>query len=830
MTWSAVQTRWSRFRNVSTALVLSAVLTFGLILIAGVILLRAHGSLLREADKDALNVARAAGEDIARNLELYDLQLRTIARQMQNPGVQELQPDLRWAIMFDGVARDEHLGFINVLNADGDVVADSASAAPRSGNFASRDYFQAQRHSVQDALFIGEPFDKVHGAWSMIAISHRVSRPDGSFAGVVMGSVRLDYFAKLFNRFAIGRHGTITLLLANGMVLQRSPAAPGEIGHIPTPNLLATGAGAAAFNAADPVDGRIRRFVLYRADGLPLFVAVGLAQADIEAAWSGKARMIASALIMLGVLNAALLLWLWHAERKRNADAIQLRGQALTLEEYARQHARIVAEQKQAHERRLLALDDITHDVRTLLHSLLGHADLVQRKGPLNPKQMRHLASLRSTVEHLRHVADRFLRDARQGDGPALLLEPTDIRALIDNLGRITGLAAEEKGLSLNLEVDGSLPPSIVTDGRRLSVILDNLLDNAIKCTGHGVVALHVSLESGALRCVISDTGPGMPEAQRQRLLAGGDDFAASPGQARRGLSIIRRHIEALGGEASCLHNPGGGTIITFSVPVTPALTPEPVEATSATRPMRILLVDDSAASREPTAELLRDAGHHITTAHSGEAAVQLLRETGFDAVILDARMHGLSGPETARRIRAVPGSHGRVPIIVLSATPREQGLAAWQQAAISGYVEKSSDLSDLLRTIALATRPGTGCEPPLGPGSPPPACGAPNKDHLSGLAQDVLRMRILLDGPGYAADRQALLELVHRLAGDTAQLGFTRLSTECRHYERAASPGSGTPPPAERLLRAANEALAQLHQRLQELNSGEVRSARPLT
>lgn len=828
MTLPAILLPWRRFRSASIALALSGLLTLALMLIAWAVVLLAQGDLVREADKDALNVARAAGEDIARNLELYDLQLRTIARQVQNPGLQGLRPDVRWAVMFDGMARDEHLGFINVLNETGDVVADSASAAPRSGNFASRDYFQAQRRSTRDTLFIGQPFDKVHNAWTMIPLSRRVSRPDGSFAGVVMGSVRLDYVAELFGRFVLGRHGTITLLLANGMVLQRIPATPGEIGHIPAPNLVKTASTNAPFTAADPVDQHMRRFVLYRPDGLSLFVAVGLAPADIDAAWTRRAVVILSVVTALGALNAALLLWLRRTECRREADAARLRRQALALKERAEQHAGMVAAEKQAHERRARALDDITHDVRTLLHSLLGHADLVRRKGPLNPKQVRHLASLRSVGEHLRDLADRFLRHARQGDGPALLLEPTDVRALIENLGRIAGLSAEEKGLRLNLESDANLPRSVVVDGRRLSVILSNLLDNAIKCTEHGVVALNVSLDSDGLRCVIIDTGPGIQEAQKRRLLSGADESAASTGQTGLGLSIVRRHIEALRGQVSCIPNPGGGTIISFSVPVTPAVAPEPLETAPPARPARLLLVDDSAESREPTAELLRDAGHDVTTEQSGKSAVQRVCEAAFDAVILDARMDGLSGPETARQIRALSGTCGRVPIIVLSATPREQGLPAWQQARINGYVEKSRDVSELLQAISRVTRPGTAREIPSANGSDRPAPSTLNKDHLSRLARDVLRMRGLLDGPSYAADQEALIELVHRLAGDTCQLGFTNLSAACKRYEQAA--GSGNAAPADGLIRAANEALTQLRQRLQELNSGDGRSAMPVT
>ena len=777
MTLPASLHRWSPFRSARTALALSLVLTLGLMLLAGGVMLLARGDVTHDADKDALNIARAAGQDIARNLELFDLQLRTIARQMQDPAVQALPPALRRAMLFDGVARDEHLGFINVLNAHGEVIANSAAAVPRGGNFASRDYFQAQRRSARDALFIGAPFDKVHDAWTMIPLSHRLANPDGSFAGVVMGSVRLDYFAELFSRFAVGRQGSIALLLDDGTLLQRIPAAPTDIGHIARPNLLTAAATAWPSNLLDPVDRQMRRFVLQRVDGLPLVVAVGLAPADIYAAWNSRAKTMLAAVAALGLLNGLLLLRLRKVEIRREADAVMLRDQALELQRRAEQHAAMVAGQKQAHDRRVQQLDEITHDMRTSLHSLLGHTDLVRQKGSLNPGQAHHLASLRSAGEHLRDLADRFLHDARNGDGPALLLEPTDIRAQIEDLGRIAGLAAEEKGLALILEADGSVPARVVTDGRRLRLILANLLENAIKYTDRGSVALHASLEPTGLRCVISDTGCGLPNAQKRRLLQTDDETAVPTGRGGRGLSIVRRHIDALGGQVSCLHHPGGGSIVCVDVPVTPAPTPGPGRTSAA---LRVLVVDDSAVSREPTAELLRAAGHKVTAERSGEAAVQRVRGAEFDTVVLDARMPGLSGPETARRIRALPGDRGRVPIVVLSATPREQGLAAWQQAGISAYVEKSRDIATLSQAVCEAAHPAARGKVAAGSGNSA-AASAPNDTHLSALAEEVRTVRVRLDGPRHAVNQDVLNELVHRLAGDAAQCGFAALSAACQ-------------------------------------------------
>ena len=219
----------------------------------------------------------------------------------------------------------------------GDVIADSASATPRQGNFGGRDYFLAQRHGSTDRLFIGEPFDRIHGRFTLIALSRRLSHPDGSFAGVVMGTVRLAYFARVFAAFSIGRHGTITLLHDSGAILQRRPAAPNEIGHIAATTLLQTVHPLLPTDAADPVDRRLRQFVLYRVPGLPLTVAVGLAPQDIYAAWRSRAAVTLLSVLALGLLNTAAAAAPAHALRAQAANEAALREKGLELMELAHQ-------------------------------------------------------------------------------------------------------------------------------------------------------------------------------------------------------------------------------------------------------------------------------------------------------------------------------------------------------------------------------------------------------------------------------------------------------------------------------------------------------------
>lgn len=888
MTLPAPLLRWRIFRSTGAVLAVCGAVTLGLMLLAASVMLLARRDATRDADRSASNIARAAGQDIARTLGLYDLALRTVARQVQQPAVRALPPDLRQALLFDGAARDADFGFINVLDAHGDVIADSASVTPRRGNFGGRDYFLAQRHGSTDRLFIGEPFDRIHGRFTLIALSRRLSNQDGSFAGVVMGTVRLAYFARLFAAFAIGPHGTITLLHDSGAILQRRPAAPDDIGHVAATTLLQTVHPLLPTDAADPVDRHLRHFVLYRVPGLPLTVAVGLAPQDIYAAWRQRAAVTLLSVLALGLLNAALMLRLRHAVRTQRASEATLREKGMELVAFAQQRSDALAAEKQAHDRRARRLSEVSHDMRTLLHGILGNADLVRSRGDLNGEQAHCLAALRSAAEHLRETANRFLHDVGLGDEAARPdLKPTDLHALLDQCRAMIELAAEEKGLQVAFETDPRLPDLIVTDATRLGVILWNLLDNAIKYTDRGSVTLNASREANGVQFVIVDTGRGMPAAQRRKLQDDPSTGDPQPGLSGLGLSIVRRRTGELGGTIQCMSNPGGGTIICLTLPArpVPATTPggfgtpapqsrepgAPVPQSSAPgtaapqsrepgapalqsrepsapvpelrgpgapvpelrRPgaptageaLRVLVVDDSEISRDTTAGLLRAAGLQVSEANSGEAAVDCARDGAFDAVVMDVRMAGISGLDAAQQIRALPGQAGQAPIILLSAQLPDDAHAAWQMAGIDTCLEKPCDQMRLLQAIRRTTGRGSAGGTPVRPRDDNGI--APH--HFQMLADEVSAMVAMLEDDGRSLDDEALGDQVHRVAGDAAELRFTALAQACRDFERAARAGDNRTQPARVVHQAAQDALHSLSQRLQDPRKGVARSASPV-
>lgn len=187
-----------------------------------------HGTLRRNSDV-AENIATLIEQDIGRNIELYDLALQAVADSVKDPEVMALPPRLRQIAMFDRTTSAPGLGAMVVLDKDGAIALDSVQTPPRAGNFADREYFKFQRDTPRpDGFYISRPFQArlQQGLWS-ISISRRLSAPDGEFAGIVSGTLKLDFLRQRLETLALGKGGVVSLFRDDGTVLvQNLPGNP----------------------------------------------------------------------------------------------------------------------------------------------------------------------------------------------------------------------------------------------------------------------------------------------------------------------------------------------------------------------------------------------------------------------------------------------------------------------------------------------------------------------------------------------------------------------------------------------------------------------------
>nr|WP_244323297.1 sensor domain-containing diguanylate cyclase [Paraburkholderia dipogonis] len=293
-------------------------------------LFQSRQDALERARETSRNVALIAERDIERNFELYALSLQAVVEGLVTPKVMALPPDLRRQLLFDRAATAKNLGSMLVLDASGNVIIDAGNDKPRTGNFADRDYFKAQRDSSNTGLYISAPFfSRLRNGSPSIALSRRVSHPDGTFAGIVLMAIDLEYFHDLFGGLSLGPHGAISLIAANGLMIMRQPYDPKVVGRdISRASTFRQfkAASEGSFSDTASIDGVRRLYYFKNFPHLPLIIMVAEAEPDIYAAWHRRALMMGSLMgaFALGFVALSFVLGTQLQRRLRAESELQL--------------------------------------------------------------------------------------------------------------------------------------------------------------------------------------------------------------------------------------------------------------------------------------------------------------------------------------------------------------------------------------------------------------------------------------------------------------------------------------------------------------------------
>jgi hypothetical protein len=230
-----------------------------------------------QADLAADRLAAALATEVGRDVGRFDLALQTVMAGRQTPASKEMSPDARNALLSSRVPRDANIGFLDVIGADGGVLATLQPDRPPT-NWARQDYFMLQQENVANTLVIGQPFSLTHEDAVGFTISRRIADSDNRFGGVVVLGIRLAFFLDQFSNQDLRGAESVTLLDSRGgRVLMRMPFDVREVGHPiqplepfqafmrsePPPYLARNGA-----------DGGERRYAFHRVAELPLVVMV----------------------------------------------------------------------------------------------------------------------------------------------------------------------------------------------------------------------------------------------------------------------------------------------------------------------------------------------------------------------------------------------------------------------------------------------------------------------------------------------------------------------------------------------------------------------------
>jgi diguanylate cyclase (GGDEF)-like protein len=276
------------------------------------------------------NLASSIDADISRNVELYDLSLRAVASNMVMPEIKDVSKSIRHLILFDHAATARHFGAIQVFDAEGRLTIDASTLDPVPDNRADEEYFRVHRDRPDAGLFISRPM--LHRGAYAIVLSRRITGADGSFLGVVAGSIRFSYFHDLFDRLRLDPDDTFTVLRSDRTIIMRRPfdldIIGKNLGDRPGWN-QANLPGGGSYSGVGPVDS-IPRLYVRRSGTSPLFVVVGKPLDSILSLWRTEATRIGAIMLALILFVLAVTLFLAREIGRRARAEAKLEELATT--------------------------------------------------------------------------------------------------------------------------------------------------------------------------------------------------------------------------------------------------------------------------------------------------------------------------------------------------------------------------------------------------------------------------------------------------------------------------------------------------------------------
>ncbi len=368
-------------------------------------------------------------------------------------------------------------------------------------------------------------------------------------------------------------------------------------------------------------------------------------------------------------------------------------------------------------------LANMSHELRTPLNVMLGFAQIMARHSDISGENREYLDIIRHSGEHLLSLINNVLDLSKIEAGRMSVNESTiDLFRLLSELEEMFTHKAAQKHLSVIFEQAEHTPQYVYLDAPKLRQVLINLLNNAIKFTEEGGIAVRVKpVEAPAampeqqnrcwLRFEVEDTGPGIaPEEAGMLFEAFGQTKTGRQAQEGTGLglTISQRFVQLLGGEIHVNSIVAQGTTFSFTIPVEVAQGQETANLLPSRRIIalepgqpryRILVVDDKPGNRHVLTRLLTPFGFDVAEAVNGQEALAVWREFKPHLIWMDIRMPVMNGYEATRQMKA--SAEGRATVVIaLTASGFDDEHEKVLAAGCDGFLHKPFRETDIFEMM----------------------------------------------------------------------------------------------------------------------------------
>ena len=352
-------------------------------------------------------------------------------------------------------------------------------------------------------------------------------------------------------------------------------------------------------------------------------------------------------------------------------------------------------------------LANMSHEIRTPLNAIKGFVDILY-KDEKDSSKLKKLQIVKESSDSLLTIINDIL-DFSKIESEKLLLEniSLNIKNLFTQIVDLFFEKAHEKSITISIDIDKKLPSYTLGDAVRIKQVFSNLLSNAIKFSHpNSKIEVKLSLHEAKLLCEVKDKGVGIDSKNIGTIF---NSFTQEDSTTTRrfggtglGLSISKALVTLMGGEIGVKSKLGKGSCFYFSIPLFDAkenTKEEPINNDDTPMNGKVLVVEDNKANQLLMSMLLDDFGLDAEIANDGLEAIEAVKKSQFDLILMDENMPNMNGIEATKQIRALKDIE-QIPIIAVTANALKGDKEKFIEAGMDDYLPKPIDAKDLQNII----------------------------------------------------------------------------------------------------------------------------------